>query len=323
MSAVLQDNVIDLQPERIELAVAVTPEVRQAIAGAGALAVAQAYEIDCPEVAQALADERKAWAKRIDRLEAMKKDLIAPAKQALEAMKERLSKWFDAPLADLTAARELAEQKLLAWQKQEQARVAAENAAREAEARRVRQEAEKKAAEARAKAEQSARIEREKAAAAEAERRKAEEDAARARAEGNAKAAAEADRIAKAKAAEVAAATEKENAAIENGIARAQEAQLQAAAQASAAPVAAVAKIAGQAVKETWLAELQPGVSIDEAKKQICAAIAAGRTDLLALIEVDTAPRGALNKLAAALKGAMSVPGYIARASQSLAGARK
>lgn len=310
MSAVLQEsNILDFQPEKLEVSVAVTPEIRKELGAGGALAVAQAYEIDCPEVAQALADERKAWAKRIDRLEAMKKDLLAPLKTALADMQGRLSKWFDPAMADLVAARELGEQKLLAWQQKEQARVAAENAAREAEARRVRQEAEAKAAAERARAEEQAREANRKAAeAAEAQRK--------ALAEGNARAAAAA-------AAEAAKQAEKAQAALENGEAKAQEAQMQAAAQVSAAPVATVAKIAGQSTKETWGAELQPGVTADQAKRLICEAIVAGRSDLLALIEVDTAPRGALNKLAAALKGAMNVPGYIARASQSIAGSRK
>jgi single-strand DNA-binding protein len=203
MSAVLQEP-IDLQPERLEIAVEVTPAVRQATASAGALAVAQSYELDCPEVAQSLADERRAWAARIDRLEAMKKDLISPLKKALDDMRERLGKWFDPALADLNAARDLAGQKLLAWDEREKKRIAAENEAREAEARRVRQEAEKRAAEARAKADEEARIAREKAAQAEAARVRAAQEAEQARREGNAKAAAEADRKAKAAAAEVA-----------------------------------------------------------------------------------------------------------------------
>jgi uncharacterized membrane protein YqiK len=323
MSAVLQEP-IDLQPERLEIAVEVTPAVRQATASAGALAVAQSYELDCPEVAQSLADERRAWAARIDRLEAMKKDLISPLKKALDDMRERLGKWFDPALADLNAARDLAGQKLLAWDEREKKRIAAENEAREAEARRVRQEAEKRAAEARAKADEEARIAREKAAQAEAARVRAAQEAEQARREGNAKAAAEADRKAKAAAAEVARAAETENAALENGAAKAEALQLEAAAATSAMPTVAATKIAGQSMKDNWIAELNPGVTLDHAKLLIVEAIVTEkRTDLLALLTVDTAPRGPLNKLAAALQKAMNVPGFVARNKPSLAGSRK
>lgn len=325
MSAVLQDNVTDLQPEKVEISVLVTPEVQQALRGAGALAVAQAYDVDSPEMAQALSDERRMWAKRIDRLEAMKKDLIAPAKEALERMRERLAKWFDAPLQDLVQARELAGQKLLAWEKSEQERIARVKAAAEEEARRVRQEADAKAAVERAKAEEAARIEREKAAAAEAERQRQAAEAERLRKEGDQKAAAEADRKAKAAAAEAAKAQEKEQAALDNGAARAAQAQLEAAAQVSAAaPVAMVAKISGSALKDNWVAELKPGVTIEQALLMIVEAIVKeNRRDLLALLELNFAPRGPLNKLAAAQKGVMNVPGFVAVNKQAIAGARK
>ena len=322
MSSVLNET--EVQSEEFKASVLVTPEIQQAIRGTGALAVAQAYDVDCADMAQALADERKAWAKRIDRLEAMKKDLIQPAKEALEKMRERLSKWFDAPLQDLTAARDLAGQKLLTWEKSEQDRVAKERAVAEAEARKVRQEAEAKAAAERAKAEEMARVERDKAAAAEAERQRQIEEAEKQRREGNAKAAAEAERKAKAAAADAAKAQEKEQAAIENGAARAEQVQMEAAAQVSAAaPVAEVAKIAGQSLKDNWVAELKSGVSIEQATLAICKDIAGGRVDLIALVEVSLAPRGPLNKLAAALKGAMNVPGFVAVNRQTIAGARK
>lgn len=325
MSAVLEQAApeAEIQDERIELAVVVTPEVQRIIRSTGALAVAQAYDVDCAAVAQALADERRGWASAIDKLDAVEKDLMEPVKVALTSMKGKLAKWFGPRRQDLTLARELAGQKLLAWENAEKERVARENAAREAEARKIRQEAEQRAAAERAKAAEAARLEREKAAAAEEARRKAKEDADRARREGDAKAAAEAERRAKAAAAEFAKAQEKEHAALENGAAKAQEVQMQAAAVVSAAPVAVVTKIAGQALKDNWLAELKPGTSIDQAKVLIVEAIHAGRHELLGMIEIDTAPRGALNKLAAALKGAFNVPGFAAVNRQTIAGARK
>ena len=313
----------DIQDERVEIAIVVTPEVQRIIRSTGALAVAQAYDVDCAAVAQALADERRGWASAIDKLDAVEKDLMEPVKVALTNMKGKLSKWFGPRRQDLTLARALAGQKLLAWENAEKERVARENAAREAEARRIRQEAERRAAEERAKAEEAARIEREKAAAAEEARRKAQEDAERARREGDAKAAAEADRRAKAAAAESAKAQEKEQAALENGAAKAQEAQMQAAAVVSAAPVATVAKIAGSSLKDNWLAELKSGTSIDQAKVLIVEANHAGRHELLGMIEIDTAPRGALNKLAAALKSAFNVPGFVSVNRQTIAGSRK
>ena len=326
MAAVLQD----LQSEKLEISVLVTPEIQREIRNTGALAVAQAYDIDCPEMAQALADERRMWAKRIDRMEAMKKDLIAPAKEALEKMRERLSKWFDAPLQDLTLARDLAGQKLLTWEKSEQDRIAREKVAADAEARRVRQEAEAKAAAERARAEEAARIEREKAATEEAERKRQADEAERLRREGDLKAAAEADRKAKAAAAEGAKAQEREQSALETGAARAEQVQIEAAAQVSAAaPVATVTKISGSALKDNWGAELKAGVTIEQATALIIGAIAGvdpkdfKRVDLIALLELDVAPRSPLNKLAAALKGAMSVPGFVAVNKQSIAGARK
>jgi len=337
MSAVLQEAANDIQPERVELSVAVTPEIRQVASISGALSVAQAYDVDCAEMAQALADERRLWAQKIDRIEAMKKDLMDPLKKAVEAMRLRFAKWFDPALADLTQARDLAGEKLLAWENAERARIARENAEREALARKLRQEAEQKAAQERAKAEEAARVEREKAAAAEEQRRQAAAEAERLRREGDAKAAAEADRRAKTAAAEAARAQEKEQAAIENGNAKAQESQMQAATAVSAAPVVTATKISGQSMKDNWVAELRPGVTINQAKDMIVLARAGVeivdgkpvfnpskmRPDLLALIEIDTAPRGPLNKLAAALKDAFSVPGFVAVNRQTLAGARK
>lgn len=308
--------------EEVNVRVEVTPQVAAMARTAGALVVAQSYEVDCPEVAQALSNDMRSWAKRIDQIEAMKKDLLGPVKKALDDMREKLSGWFDPAVAELRQARELGAQKLLAWQKAEDARVAEENRKRDEEARRVRQEAERKAAEERAKAEEAARIERERAAAAEDERKRAEDAAAAARAAGDAEAAREADKIAKEKAAEAAKAAEKERQALENGAARAQTAEVIAAASAPA-PVVEAPKIAGVSVKETWVAELAPGETEDSAKLKICKAIAEGRIDLLAVLSVDTGARGPLNGLARAQKGLFSVPGYKAVKSTSLSGARK
>ena len=323
MSAVPQEAVAEPRDEQLHITVPVTAEVSALTRTAGALAVARAYEIDCPEVAQSLSDDMRGWAKRIDQMTRMKKDLLAPVKRAVEEMQARLSSWFDAPMADLVAARELGGQKLLAWQKAEEKRVAEAKAAAEEEERKRRQKAEAEAAAARAKAEEAARIEREKAEAAEAERQRLAEAAEAARREGDEKAAREADRLAKEKAEEAAKAQQRETAALENGAVKAQQAQLQAAAVVTA-PVAEVAKISGASSKSTWVAELEPGKTLDDAKRAIAKAIASGDHDeLLALIDIDMAARGPINKLAAALKSAFRVPCFKAVEKTSFAGARK
>lgn len=305
MSAVLEQT----DAEEIRVSMQLTPEIRREIAQTGALAIAQAYEVDCSEIAQALADERNAWAKRIDRLETMEKEALSPAKKMLSDMRAWADKWFGPAKADLTAARGLAGEKLLTWEKQETARIAAENAVREAEARRIRQEAEAKAAVERARAEEVARETRRKV-------QEAEEALRKAQAVGDARAASRA-------AVAAARAAESERAVIENGEAKAQQAQLQAAAQIFAMPQVEAVKIEGQALKDNWVAELRPGVTMDQAKREIAVAIAGGDGSLLPLVDLNMAARGPLNKLAAALKGAMNVPGFVAVNRQTLSGSRK
>lgn len=291
--------------ERTEVVVTATQEIREAVKVTGALAVAEAYEIDCAEVAQSLADERKGWATRIDRLKLLRTAMIEPVKTALEKMKKNAEAWFDPAIQDFEAARDLAGRKMLDWDRAEQARIDAANAAREAENRRLRQEAEAKAAAERARGEEAAREARRKAQEAEDALRKAQ-------AEGNAKAAAAA-------AAARAKAQEAEHAATENAEAKAQEFQLTAAAQASAAPVVESTKITGQAVKMNWVAELKEGLTEDTAKAMIVAE-AGARPELLALLKLDVP---AINKLAKALKQAMRVPGYVAANKPQLSGDRK
>lgn len=329
---------VEPRDEKLEIAITVTPEIQRVAHGSGALAIAQAWVIDAPDMAQALANERKEWAKRIDTIEAMKKDLFSPVKKAVEDMRAKLSAWFDAPLADLNAARKLAGDKLVAWEQAEAARIAREKAEAEAAARKARHEAEQKAAAERAKA---AELERQKAeqakreaearAKAEAESRAAAEAERQAREAGNReaeKAAAEArrkaDAEARARAAAEAKAEEESRAAIANGEAKAREAQAQAAAAVQNVPAVTRTAIAGQSLRDNWTAELKPGVTAEEAKLAIVKAIVEnGRMDLLALFEIDTAARGPLNKLAGAQKNLMSVPGYVAVNNPTITGKRK
>ena len=320
MSAVLEQPVVDT-PESLRIELPVTGELLTRIKPTGAVAVAHAYEIDSPEMAQLAANERTVWAKRIDAIKAMRKDFVEPAQTILE----RAKKWFNPPIEDLEAGRELLGQKLLAWDQAEKVRVAREQAEREAVARRLRQEAAAKAAAELAKAEEVGRQARQAAAAAEAERARQAAEAERLRKEGDAKAAAEADRKAKAAAAEQAKQQEREQAAAQNGAATAGRIQLEAAAAASSqAPVQEVVKIAGQSTKENWVAVLNDGETEQTALVKIVTAIVMDkREDLLALLLIDTAAKGPLNRLAAAQKKHMRVPGYRAEDQPVLAGKRK
>jgi len=323
MSAVLQDRITETDSEELRATMQLTPDAKRELAANNALTLAKSYEVDCAEQAQALANDRTVWAKEIDRIKTMQAEALAPAKKMLEDMKGWAAKWFGPALADREAARELAGQKLLVWDQAEKARLAREAAEHEALARRLRQEADSKAAAERARAEEVGRVARQAAAAAEEVKRRAQQEAEAARQAGGRKAAAIAERVAKEAAAEVARQTEKAQAAVENGEAKAQQAQLEAAAQVQAAPVAEVVKISGQSLKDQWGPELKPGMDIEQAKFLICEAIVAGRKDLLAHMNLDMAPRGSMFKMAAALKGAFNVPGFIAVNKPQIAGSRK
>jgi len=304
MSAVLEQTVETEIPNTLSVTIPVTGEVKTGIRPVGAMVEAQAWEIDCAEVAQLASNQRTTWAQRIDQIKKMRADFLNPAKMLYEAA----TKWFTPALDDLEGGRDVLGRKLLAWDEQEKRRVAAENAAREETARKARQEAEAKAAAERARAEEQAREQRRREQEALEAKRKAE-------AEGNTRAAAAA-------AAAAAKAAEAAQAAIENGEAKANEAQLAAAAVQT--ETVAIPKIAGQSIKENWVAVPNPGITEDAALAMIVTAIVTEkRTDLLALLKLDTAPRGALNKLAAAQKKVMNVPGYTARDVPALAGARK
>jgi hypothetical protein len=280
----MTETVLNDVPETLTLTVPVTPAMTQGIKAVGAAAEAEAWEIDSNEMAQLAADQRKSWAKRIDQVKALEKDFMEPAKTFMASIKERCEKWFAPALTDLENGRTILGNKMLSWDAKERARIDAERRRIEEEQRKIRQEAERKAAEARAKAEQQAQEKRRQ----EMEAQAAQEKAIR---EGNAKAAAEA-------------------------------AQAAARVNAFEAPVAV--KIEGSTVRENWVAVLEPGYDEDMALLAICNAIITNnRRDLLALLKIDTAPRGALNKLASAQKKLMTVPGYVAQNIGGLAGARK
>lgn len=288
-------------PQTLAVTLAVTEEVRSQLgAGNDALVLAQSFEIDCAEMAQAAADQRATFSKQITHFEGMRKKLIEPSMSIIETARG----WFNPMINGLTDAKKLLGDKLLVWEKQEQDRIREANRQREELARKLRQEAEQKAAQERARAEEQAREARRKAAEAEEARRKAE-------AEGNTRAAAAA-------AAAAAKAHEQATAAIENGEAAAQAAQLHAAAVATM-PAQTAAKVTGFGSRENWVAELDKGMTEHDVIRKI-AAVLATRPELIGLLDLNLS---AANKLAKALKSAFSVPGLIAKDDRIAAGTRK
>jgi len=274
-------------PEKFDLSLPVTAEIRQQINPNGVVAVAESYVIDSNEMAVMANDELKNVKGRWKTLDDMRKKFVEPARQMIANAQEM----FNPALDQYAKAEQVLKGKLSDWQTKEAARIAEENRKREEEARIARQKAEQEAAAARARAEQEAQAARQRAAEAERQRQEAE-------AAGNA-AAAKRAAAAAAKAAEQAAA------AIENGQAQANAAVMQAAA-AETAPVAVKTEIKGFSMRDNWTAQLKAGADENAAKTMICQAIASGRTELIALLALDMKAAG---QMAKALKGAMNVPG--------------
>jgi len=309
MSELDQATRIADEPKNMTVTVPVTPAMLQAVRTVGAAVEANEWEVDSNDMAQLAAEQRTTWARRIDQVKAMEKDFMEPAKTFMNTIKEKCQKWFAPALADLEEGRDILGKKLLSWEGKERARIAAERERIEAEQRKIRQEAEAKAAAERARAEEQVREQQRR-------EQEAQEALRKAQAEGNAKAAAAA-------AAAAAKANEAAAAARENAEANARRAEIEATAKQAAFDMPQAVKIEGSTIKENWIAVLGEHFTEDSALVAICKAIADGRTDLLPILKVDTAPRGALNKLASALRGQMRVPGYVARDVGKIAGARK
>jgi hypothetical protein len=300
-------------PETLQVSLPVTAELRQQLTPAGVIAVAESYTIDCPEMADMANTELRQVKARWKALDEMRKKFVEPARQMIANAQEM----FNPALEQYAAAESIYKRKLTDWQNAEAARIQAENRKREEEARLARQKAEQEAAAARARAEEQAKEQRRQEEAARERQRQAEAEAERLRKEGDAAAAAAQTRAAQAAAAAAAAAAEKAVAVVENGNAKAAEAVMSAAA---AAPVAvAQAKVSGFSMRDNYIAEFAPGHDLADAKAAIVKAIGEGRTDLLALIELDMS---AANKLAKALKQAMNVPGLVA-VNRPVAASRK
>jgi len=273
-------------PQNLSVTLTMTAELLKTLqTEQGAKDVALAYEIDSSDMAVAANEELKSIKRRIKIVTEWRAKFIEPA----NTMVENANALFNPALESLAAGESLLKVGLQSFQAKEAARIEQERRAAEEVARKARQEAEQKAAAERARAAQQAEEANRQAAEAEQARLKAV-------AEGNSRAAAAA-------AAESARLQEKAQSIVETGEAKAEAVQI-AAATMEAAPVATVTKIAGFTTRKNWIAEL----ATDEqtAKKLICEGIAAGRTELYSMIDINMP---AANKMAKALEGNFNVPG--------------
>lgn len=278
-------------PAAVQLAVTLDDAQRKHLAEAEQIvAHARSLVVDSVDMAQYANGELRTIKERKRRIEAMHDDIVSPIKLALANAK----KWFLPSLESHDQAETIIKAKLSDFTRREAERVATEQRARQEAERKAREEADRLAAAARARAEAAAAESRKKAAEA-AERERVAREA------GNTRAAAAA-------AAERAKQEEAERQRLADGERKAAEAQLAAANAAhNAAPVRQAEEVKGFSMRDNWVAEIQPGKTEDEAKLLVVQAIAAGRSDLLGLLEFDLA---AASKLAKALKKNFSVPGY-------------
>lgn len=241
---------------------------------------AQSLDIDCPEMA-VIGNEDMQDKKRLrNAIEAKRKELVAPIDAARASVQEFFRPFLDA----FDTAEGIYKEKLLAWKKKEDARIAEEQRkAREAVEAERRRQAEAEAA-ARAKADQEAAELRERAAAAAAE--------------GNAVQAAKLEARAEEK--------------VIQGEAKAQEIAVQRAATAAVvAPPPVAAKLKGTGVRDNWKAIAPP-----EKKGEILAFIAAN-PQYHHLVEFNPS---ALNQMAKALKDMLptTIPGLLVTNDQTI-----
>lgn len=278
-----------------------------------ALTIAQAFEITSSDDCQEAVNERNANLKEVEWLEARLEYVLSPFTEGVKRVRALFKPKIDRRKEAIAYLNPL----IVDWTQKEQRRVDAENAAREEAARKIRQQAEQDAAAELARANQEAEEKRRQAAEQETARQKAI-------AEGDATAAQEAAR----KAAEL---TEQAGHVMETAHAAVQENTLQAAA-AAPTPLVASAPIAGNQLRDKWVAELRPTFTEEQAMLAIIDAIVNGTTlvdgsgnsgprhDLLGILKMDLS---ALNKLASSLKKNMIVPGYVAMNRPIAAGSKK
>lgn len=278
---------IDLPKEPLSVTLSMNQDVQKhLVRHQGAVALAESYEIDSIDMANLAAADLKNMKSGITQVKEFYDGFVLPAKQIIENAKSLFTPAKDS----LEKGIEILSKKLSDFQEQEQKRVEAERKVREEAERKVRQEAEQKAAAELARAEEKA---------AEIRRQQAEAEAKRLEAlkQGNAKAAAAA-------AAEAATLEEKEKNVIENSQSKALDMQLTA--SATVEQKEEPTKIKGFSTRKNWKAELADKTDEDAAKALICAEIAKGRTDLLALLDINFS---AASRMAKALEKHFNVPG--------------
>lgn len=268
-----------------------------------ALVEANAYVIDSADMANLANGELRhiIEGKRI--VKAWREEFIAPAETIIENAKTL----FNPALVALDQAETYLRGQLKGWTEAEQKRVAEAKRLADETARKAQQEAAQKAAAERARAQQQAEEEQRKAATAEAERQRAEAEAARLRAEGDRQAAAREDQKAAAAAAESARRAEAAEARLEDGEAKAAEAQYIAMATAPTPFIPPAAIPQGFGMRKNWIAEI---VKDETTTILAIAAVLATRPELVSLLKVNMP---AANKLAKSLEKNFNVPGMTAR----------
>jgi flagellar biosynthesis GTPase FlhF len=293
MSAVLQSE--PAQTREFSIALRLDEATRQRLREAdGLVAVAEACTVDCHDMAMLAKDNLDSVIAFRKDLEARRKKFVEPAMLIIENAKAEYNPSINAAVE----AEAIYRKRLAAWQMAEQARLEDLRRQQQEEERKRREQAERDAAAARARAEQ---------AAADA-RRKAEQEAElqrKAEAEGNARAAREA-------AARRAKLEEEERQRTAQAAREEERIRMEAAAAQNTTVVPEQQKVAGLTMRDNWVAEIHPDITGDEeeranaAKFSLCQSIAAGRRDLLPLLDINFSTA---SKLAKAQQKLFSVPG--------------
>ena len=276
------------------------------------LVAAQSYAIDCPEMYEAAAEDLKAVKTKWKEIEAKRTEIVAPLNKAVKAVNDL----FRAPLEYLTQAEGVLKGALLTYdneqeriRKAEQERLEAIARAEQARLRAEAEAAEKAQREARQEAERIERVAREKAQAEEEAARRLIAQAKNAEARAEAEKAAEAARI---KADAERQAREIENARLAEEAREKAEIAQEKVLEAQLMPAPVVQnekpKVAGLSGREKYKASVTDMAMFVKA--------CADNPQWLALVKVD---ESALNKLAGALKTALTIPGVRVYAEKTLA----
>lgn len=276
-----------MESNEIRVAVVVPPGLDSA--PRQMLAAAESYVVDCPEMYEAAADDLKSVKAKYKAIEAQRVEIVGPLNKAVKAVNDL----FRSPLDFLEKAETTLKNRLLAYDQEQERKRRAEQARLDAE-RRAEQER------LRREAEEAARAEREARLKAEAEARAAREALAKIQDEAARKAAQEAAQAAQAKA-EAEAEAAAERAAI----------MAEQSAMADLAPAPYVAPTGGDVKGLSTRSKYKAEVTDMGAFLQAVAA----RPELQNLVRAD---QSALNKMAGALKSALSIPGVRVYAERQL-----